>query len=144
MRQPLYDIKVLQARGLITNGFCLPYNPKLTVRAIELRKNMTPMERKLWTEFLKGFPLNVMPQKVIDNYIVDFYCPELGLIVEIDGDVHDTTEAQNYDKERTRILENYNLKVIRFKNEEVEAEFQRVCMVIMEEYKKMRILGENE
>lgn len=65
--------------GLITNGFCLPYNPELTARANELRKNMTPMENKLWTGFLKNFSLNVMAQKVIDYYIVNFYCPKLHL-----------------------------------------------------------------
>jgi very-short-patch-repair endonuclease len=114
----------------------LPYNPKLTARANELRKNMTPMEIKLWTGFLKRFPLNVMPQKVIDNYIVDFYCPKLSLIVEVDGAVHNTDGAEEYDQERTGILENYNLKVIRFKNEEIDTEFDKVCMIIRGEIRK--------
>jgi hypothetical protein len=47
MRKPLYDKKVLRERGLVTNGFYLPYNPKLTARANELRKNVTPMVYKL-------------------------------------------------------------------------------------------------
>lgn len=136
MRKPLYDKKILKDRGLVTNGFCLPYNPKLTARANELRKNMTPMERKLWTEFFKDFPLNVMAQKVIDNYIVDFYCPKLRLVVEIDGGIHDTDEARDYDQERTMLLENYNLKVIRFRNEEIETEFDRVCRALMDEIRK--------
>jgi very-short-patch-repair endonuclease len=136
MRKPLYDKKVLQERGLITNGFCLPYNPKLTARANELRKNMTPMERKIWISFFKSFPFNVMAQKVIDNYIVDFYCPKLSLVVEIDGSTHDSLEAKDYDRERTELLEKYNLKVIRFKNEEVETEFDRVCLMIMDELRK--------
>jgi very-short-patch-repair endonuclease len=93
MRKPLYDKKVLRERGLVTNGFYLPYNPDLTVRANELRENMTPMERKLWTGFFKDFPVNVMAQKIIDNYIVDFYCPKLCLVVEIDGSIHDTSSA---------------------------------------------------
>ena len=77
-----------------------------------------------------------MAQKVIDNYIVDFYCPKLSLVVEIDGSAHDSLEAKNYDRERTELLENYNLKVIRFKNEEVETEFDRVCLMIMDELRK--------
>jgi very-short-patch-repair endonuclease len=125
MRKPLYDKKVLRERGLVTNGFYLPYNPILTARVDELRKNMTPMERKLWTGFFKDFPVNVMAQKIIDNYIVDFYCPKLCLVVEIDGNIHDTDEAQDYDQERTGILENYDLKVIRFWNEEIETEFDK-------------------
>ncbi len=76
MRKPLYNAKILKDRGLITNGYYLPYNPKLTERAIELRKNMTLMESKLWNEFFKNFPLKVMPQKIIDNYIVDFIAPK--------------------------------------------------------------------
>lgn len=136
MRTPLYDQKILKKRGLITNGFCLPYNPKLTARANELRKNMTPMEKKLWTGFLKDFPLNIMPQKVIDNYIVDFYCSKLRLVMEIDGIIHDTCEAQDYDQERTEILKNYDLEVIRFKNEEIESEFDKVCLIIMTELQK--------
>lgn len=97
---------------------------------------MTPTESKLWTGLLKYFPLNVMAQKVIDNYIVDFYCPKLGLVVEVDGNIHDTLEAQAYDQERTKTLENYNLKVIRFRNEEIEMEFDKVCMMLMDEFQK--------
>jgi very-short-patch-repair endonuclease len=53
----------------------------------ELRKNMTPMEKKLWMGLFKDFPLRVARQKVIDNYIVDFYCAKLALVVEVDGNV---------------------------------------------------------
>jgi hypothetical protein len=63
MREPIYDKKVLKKRGLVTNGFCLPYNSKLTTRANEFRKTMTPMENKLWMGFLKKFPPNVCPKK---------------------------------------------------------------------------------
>ncbi len=139
MHKPLYDKNVLKERGLVTNGFCLPYNPNLTVRANELRKNMTPMENKLWVELLKDFPLKVLSQKVIDNYIVDFYCPKLKLVVEIDGDIHDTVEAREYDLERTKILVNYNLKVIRFRNEEIAMEFNIVHAKIMEQFRKREI-----
>jgi len=138
MSKVLFDKKILKERGLVTNGFCLPYNPQLIPRAIELRKKMTSAERKLWIGLLKDFPLKVMRQKVIDNYIVDFYCAKLSLVIEIDGGIHDTDEAKCYDQERTIILESYSLKVIRFKNEEVEMEFDEVCKTIMAEYQKWK------
>jgi very-short-patch-repair endonuclease len=135
MYRALYDKKFLKKRHLITNGYCLPYNPNLVARANELRKNMTPMARKLWVELFKDFPLKVMRQKPIDNYIVDFYCSKLRLVLEIDGSVHDTREAEEYDSQRTGILENYNLKVIRFRNEEIEKEFDKVRAIITDELK---------
>jgi very-short-patch-repair endonuclease len=79
-----------------------------------------------------------MPQKVINNYIVDFYCPKLALIIEVDGDVHDKEGAQRYDHERTAILENYNLKVLRFRNEEIDEEFDKVCMMITNEFRRIK------
>ncbi len=138
MNKVLFDKRILKQRGLVTNGFCLPYNPELIPRANELRKNMTSTERKLWNELLKDFPLKVMRQKVIDNYIVDFYCAKLSLVIEIDGDVHDTDEAKIYDQERTIVLESYSLKVIRFRNSEIEMEFDEVCQRIMGEYREWK------
>ncbi len=84
----------MQKRGLVTNGFSLPYNPKLIDRANKLRKNMTQAERKLWTELFINYQFKVMRQKVIDNYIVDFYIAKLNLVIEIDGSVHDTPEVK--------------------------------------------------
>ena len=138
MRQSLYDKKTLAERGLVTNGFSLPYNPELVPRANELRKNMTQMERKLWIGLFKGYPFKVSPQKPIDNYIVDFYCAKLNLVIEIDGSIHDQPGATEYDQDRTKILESYYLKVIRFSNEEVEKEYDRVCRVLMDELKSYR------
>ena len=63
---------------------------------------------------------------------------KLCLAVEIDGNIHDTYEAQDYDQERTGILENYILKVIRFRNEEIDTEFDKVCMMIMDEFHKTK------
>ena len=49
---------------------------------------MTVAEKKLWYEYLRGLPLNFLRQKVIDNYIVDFYCIAAKIVIEIDGDSH--------------------------------------------------------
>ncbi|NEU82808.1 endonuclease domain-containing protein [Nostoc sp. UIC 10630] len=105
----------------------LPYNPKLVERAKELRKNMTPAEKKLWNEYLRNFQYRVFRQRPIHHFIVDFYCPTLKTVIEIDGDSHFTDEAQDYDLERTNILEGYGLKIIRFTNSQVLNHFDSVC-----------------
>jgi very-short-patch-repair endonuclease len=111
----------------------LPYNLNLKARARELRKRMTPAERKIWYEFLRYYPLTISRQKPIDNYILDFYCPKLKLAIEIDGDTHYTKEGIVNDKKRTKILESYNIKVLRFTNTEVLNNFEGVCEVIKRE-----------
>ncbi|AFZ51002.1 endonuclease domain-containing protein [Dactylococcopsis salina] len=108
----------------------LPYNRKLVSRAKELRKNMTVAEQKLWKNYLKTFPYRVYRQRPIENFIVDFYCPKLKLVIEIDGDSHYQENAQSYDKERTQILQTYGLKVIRFQNDEVLDNFAGVVNFI--------------
>ncbi|MEH2259109.1 endonuclease domain-containing protein [Nostoc sp.] len=113
--------------NLNSSDFYLPYNPKLIERAKELRKNMTPAEKKLWYEYLRNFKFRVLRQRPINHFIVDFYCPTLQVAIEIDGDSHFTDECQDYDIERTRILEGYGLKIIRFTNSQVFNQFDSVC-----------------
>lgn len=101
-------------------GFFIPYNKKLLERSRDLRKNMTVAEKKLWFDVLQNERMNgykFTRQKILDNFIVDFYCSKLGLIIEVDGDSHDNTEGK--DTERTNILEQYKLRVIRYTNDEV-------------------------
>jgi len=108
----------------------LPYNKKLVSRAKELRKNMTVAEQKLWKNYLKTFPYRVYRQRPIANFIVDFYCPKLKLVIEIDGESHYQENTQAYDNERTQILQTYGLKVIRFNNDEVLSNFTGVVDVL--------------
>ena len=108
----------------------LPYNKNLVSRAKELRKNMTVAEQKIWKNYLKSFPYRVYRQRPIENFIVDFYCPQLKLVIEIDGETHYTESAQEYDRERTRVLQGYGLKVIRFKNDDVLSNFTGVVNFI--------------
>jgi very-short-patch-repair endonuclease len=117
-------------KNLNNSDFYLPYNPKLVERAKELRKNMTPAEKKLWCEYLKNFQFRVLRQRTIHHFIVDFYCPTLKLVIEIDGESHFTEEGKDYDLERTRILEGYGLKVIRFTNSQVLNQFDSVYIQI--------------
>ena len=108
----------------------LPYNPKLGDRAKELRKNMTKAERRLWYDYLRHLSIRFYRQRPIDNFIVDFYCPSLKLVIEIDGDTHNSQEARDYDLERSQRLEGYGLQVVRFTNEEALADFEGVCLRI--------------
>ncbi|MEA5535855.1 endonuclease domain-containing protein [Crocosphaera sp. XPORK-15E] len=109
------------------SNFHLPYNPKLVAKARELRKNMTPAEKKLWYDYLKSFQFRVLRQRPIAYFIVDFYCAALKLVIEVDGESHFTEHGKVYDAKRTEILEGYGLKVIRFTNDEVLHYFEAVC-----------------
>jgi len=114
----------------INTDFHLPYNPKLVERAKQLRKNPTQAEKKLWNDYLKTFELRVLRQRPIDHFIVDFYCPQLKLVIEVDGDSHFTAAGQDRDTERTKVLAGYGLKVLRFTNDEVLNNFAGVCQRI--------------
>ena len=104
--------------------------------AHQLRKEMTPWERKLWYLFLKDYPVRFQRQKCIDKYIADFYCFRAKLVIELDGGGHYEPETERYDKNRTKTLESYGLKVIRFCNTDIDKNFYGVCTVIDEEVKK--------
>ena len=98
----------------------IPYNKTLTQKARENRKNPTPAEKKLWYEALGNKRLSNLKftrQKPLDEYIVDFYCAELMLAIEIDGDTH--AGQEHYDKRRTENLNRYGVEVIRYTNAEV-------------------------
>jgi len=100
----------------------IPYETRLKEKARELRKNPTPAEKDFWYALGKmpfSKTLRFNRQKPLGSYIVDFYCHERGLVIEIDGDTHGGTEAQENDLERTRFLESFGLKVVRFANQEV-------------------------
>ena len=74
------------------------YNKVTIPLAKTLRKNMTPWERKLWYEFLRDYPLRFERQKAIGNYIVDFYCAKVGLVVELDGGNNPPVESYKITK----------------------------------------------
>ena len=106
------------------------HNTSLTENAKTLRKNMTKEERHLWYDFLKTYPVRFLRQKVIDNYIVDFYCHHARLIIELDGSQHYEKVGLLNDKIRTEKIENRNLTVIRIPNNEINGNFYGVCEYI--------------
>ncbi|MBO5422076.1 MAG: endonuclease domain-containing protein [Clostridia bacterium] len=106
------------------------HNPSLTENAKNLRKNMTREERHLWYDFLRGHSVRFLRQKVIDNYIADFYCHRARLVIEIDGSQHFENSGFLKDKIRTQRIEARNLTVIRIPNNEVNYNFDGVCEYI--------------
>ena len=95
-----------------------------------LRKNMTPEEKHLWYDFLRHYPVKIYKQRIIDNFIADFYCHKAKLVIELDGSQHYTPEGKTYDAARTEILERYGLTVIRFFNKDINEAFDGVCYMI--------------
>jgi very-short-patch-repair endonuclease len=108
----------------------LPYKHSNITLARNLRKNMTPWERKLWYEFLREYPVRFQRQKPIGNYIVDFYCFKAKLIVELDGSQHYDKNDAIKDIIRTERLEEFNLTVLRIPNYEIDENFVGVCEYI--------------
>ena len=108
----------------------IPYNPDLKELARELRKNMTLSEVLLWNELkqrnILGYDFD--RQRPIDNYIVDFFCKELSLAIEIDGDTH--IFKYDYDEERQRSLEKLGIRFLRFDDIEVKKDLSNVLRVI--------------
>lgn len=103
------------------------YDKKLKSRADELRKNMTQQEWNLWYFYLRNHRLKWYRQRIIDRFIVDFYCHAAKLVIEIDGKQHYTDQGIVYDTERTQVLQGYGLKVLRYTNQQLVDNFQDVC-----------------
>ena len=106
------------------------YNKSLKESAKILRKNMTEQEKKLWYMYLKNYPVKFYRQRIIETYIVDFYCSKAKIVIEIDGNQHYTVEGKNYDEIRTEIINRYNIEVIRIKNHDIDKKFYDICRFI--------------
>ena len=106
------------------------HNKRLTPLAKQLRKEMTKEERHLWYDFLRIYPVRFLRQKVVGKYIVDFYCAEARLVVELDGSQHFEEKGISADRERDEYLESLGLKILRFSNLDVDKSFYEVCTVI--------------
>ena len=120
-------------------GGHVPYDNGLNEKARENRRNPTPAEKKLWFEALQGRRLSGLKftrQKPLDRYIVDFYCAELMLAIEIDGDSHDA--QARYDEARTRRLNALGVEVVRYANAEVMNNVEGVCVDLQKRVSEMR------
>ena len=107
------------------------YNKNNVAISQNLRKNMTPEEKKIWYGLLKRLPYTVNRQKTIGNFIVDFYVAEKRTVIEIDGIQHKTPENEAKDKERDAELNKLDIKVLRYSNKAVNMIFNKVCEDIL-------------
>jgi very-short-patch-repair endonuclease len=118
----------------------LPYNPHLKARARQLRQQMTRTEVILWKHLqrkqLYGYDFD--RQRPIDDYIVDFFCKELMLAIEIDGVTHDNTPAQERDQLRQQRLESLGMQVLRFRDEDVLQNLEGVLEAIRQWVERKR------
>jgi very-short-patch-repair endonuclease len=112
------------------------YNYNLAPRAREMRREMTPAEKKLWFGFLRGAPVKFRRQRPAGWYILDFYCPEKKLVIEVDGVQHYTKEGLEYDAIRTAYLESCGLKVVRFANRDVMTNLAGVAKKILKVFEE--------
>ena len=115
------------------------HNKNIVSNAKELRKNMTKEERHLWYDFLRNYPVKVLRQKIIGDYIVDFYCAAAKIIIELDGSQHYEEATIEKDRIRTEFLEKYGLEILRIPNNEINYNFSNVC-----EYIDMKIKSKIE
>jgi len=101
-------------------------------RRKELRKNQTPQEFKLWF-YLKNKKLGAKfrRQQGIGSYIVDFYCKDKNLVIELDGSNH--IENKKYDEERSMYFDCFKIKVLRFWNSEIDKNIEEVLLKIKKE-----------
>ena len=106
------------------------YRRDLRKRAQDLRKNMTPQERRLWYDFLREYQPQFYCQKPMLTYILDFYCPKARIVVELDGSQHYEEKAQLYDEKRTQELRGKGIDILRYTNLDIEKSFEGVCQSI--------------
>ncbi len=106
------------------------HNKKNIPFARHLRKNMTKEERHLWYDFLRTYPIKCLRQKLIGRYIVDFYCAEAQLVIELDGSQHYDDKKISADEERTKYLGEYGITVLRIPNNKIFSDFRGVCECI--------------
>jgi len=102
-------------------------------RAKSLKREMTPAEKILWNELrdgrLEGYKFR--RQHPIGKFIADFYCHQGKLVVELDGSIHDNEDVKERDASRTSEIENFELRVIRFQNEDIFKKLNEVLKQIM-------------
>ena len=99
----------------------IPYNTSLVLLARELRKNATETEKIFWDKVLKNKKLKGLKftrQKPLGNFIADFYCAKLGVIIEIDGEIHNFSKTRDAERDNLLVQE-FGLKIVRYKKEEV-------------------------
>ena len=106
-----------------------------------LRKNMTGTEKIMWERLCKKkLGVRIRRQHPIGNYIADYYCHELKLIIEIDGEIHLTKENKEYDINRDVTLNEFGIQIMRFTNEQVTDRIEQIIEEIKNKIKDLKQL----
>ncbi|MBC7475712.1 MAG: endonuclease domain-containing protein, partial [Candidatus Sericytochromatia bacterium] len=106
----------------------LEYNKSLKQVSRDLRSNMTQAEKLLWSKIRNKQINNLLfyRQKIIGNYIADFYCHQIKLVIEVDGSQHYTDEGIEKDKIRDEYMDNLGIKTLRFSNNDILSNIEGV------------------
>ena len=106
--------------------------PDIFKKAKDLRRYETESEKRLWTKLCRNqlMGLKFRRQHPINRFIVDFYCVKIKLVIEVDGNIHELPENKVYDIGRSQILNDFGIKVIRFTNEEIIKDIEKVIKKI--------------
>ena len=107
------------------------HNETLRPFSQKLRRDMTKEERHLWFDFLKGLPVTVHRQKVLGNYIADFYIASKKIVIELDGSQHYTDDGPQSDQSRDARMKQNGITVLRYTNLQIQREFRAVCSDIL-------------
>ena len=119
----------------------IQYNPKLIEVARENRKNQTQAEEKMWFNVLRNRQFakyKFLRQKPLGNFIADFYCAELMLVIEIDGDSH--SRQKEHDELRSEKLDTYGIKVVRYTNDDVLSNIEGVYQDLKKRIKEIKVM----
>ena len=106
-------------------------NRSLLDNARSLRKSMTKEERHLWYDFLRYCRPRFRRQEIVSNYIIDFFCHDAKIAIELDGSQHCEPGALVYDHRRTSHLQSLGITVIRYSNLDIQKNFEGVCQHIL-------------
>lgn len=106
--------------------------PEIFEKARELRKNMTEAEKLLWTELRRNrfYGYYFRRQHPINQFIADFYCHKARLVIEVDGEIHNKTEQQEYDEGRSYEIQKWDITILRFTNDEIKTDISKVLSKI--------------
>lgn len=105
----------------------IPKNNSLLENARRLRREMTKQERHLWYDFLRYYPVKIYKQRIIGNYIADFYCASAKLVIEVDGNQHGSEEGMRADRVRDEYMFSLGLMTLRLPNAWIDRNFGEVC-----------------
>lgn len=136
-RETLPNLPLQKKRNFFANHPSTKKESHSLARRQELRNKATRHEVLLWFRLRKSqLGYKFRRQYSFGPYVVDFYCPEKQLAIELDGQQHSNIEYQHYDFARTQYLEEFGMIVLRFQNEEIDRDIERVIKKIEQSFSK--------